>query len=67
MNNKKTNEVNKMMLTTLQEEILEEKIKIEKLEIAKKLLETGYPIENIPKVTGLSLEEVKKLETEMKS
>ena len=41
MNNKKTNEVNKMMLTTLQEEILEEKIKIEKLEIAKKLLETG--------------------------
>ena len=60
-------EVNKMMLTTLQEEILEEKIKIEKLEIAKKLLETGYPIENIPKVTGLSLEEVKKLETEMKS
>lgn len=59
-------EVSKMMLTTLQEEILEEKIKIEKLEIAKKLLETGYPMENIPKVTGLSLEEVKKLETELK-
>jgi len=57
-------EVEKMMLTTLQEEILQEKIKIEKLEIARNLLETGYPVENIPRVTGLSLEDVKKLETE---
>jgi len=59
-------EVSKMMLTTLQEDILEEKIKIEKLEIAKKLLEKGYPIENIPEVTGLSLEEIKNLEAEIK-
>jgi predicted transposase/invertase (TIGR01784 family) len=60
-------EVNKMMLTTLQEEILEEKIKIEKLEIAKKSLQKGYPIEEIAEITGLLLEEVKKLEAEIKS
>ena len=60
-------EVNKMMLTTLQEEIIQEKIKNREVEIVKNLLETGYPIENIPKVTGLSLEEVKKIEAEIKS
>jgi len=56
-------EVDNMMLTTLQEEILQDKVK----EIAKNLLKKGYPVEDIPEVTGLSLEEVKKLETEMKS
>ncbi len=64
---KEYEEVNKMMLTTLQEEILEEKIKIEKLEIAKKSLKKGYPIEEIAEITGLSLEEVKKIEAEIKS
>ena len=67
MNNKKTNEVNKMMLTTLQEEILEEKIKIEKLDIAKKSIEEGLSIEVIAKITGLSIEEIKTLEGEIKS
>ncbi len=55
------------MLTTLQEEILEEKIKIEKLEIAKKSIEEGLSIEVIAKITGLSIEEIKTLEGEIKS
>lgn len=60
-------EVNKMMLTTLQEEILQEERKKEKLDIAINLLKKGYPLEDIPEVTGLSLKEVKKLEAETKS
>ena len=59
-------EVSKMMLTTLQEEILQEKIKIEKLEIAEKSLHKGLSPEIISEITGLTLEEIKNLEAEIK-
>jgi hypothetical protein len=55
------------MLTTLQEERLQEERKKRDLEIAKNLLKKGYPIEDIQEVTGLSLEEIKNLESEIKS
>lgn len=51
------------MLTTLQEEILQDKVK----EIAKKSLQKGLSVEVIAEITGLSLEEIKNLESEIKS
>lgn len=51
----------KEMLTTLQEEILLEERKKEKLEIAKKSLEEGFAEEVISRITGLSLEEIQKI------
>ena len=55
------------MLTTLQEEILQKKIKNRDLEIAKKSLQKGLSPEVIAEITGLSLEEIKNLESEIKS
>ncbi|OZG31507.1 MULTISPECIES: Rpn family recombination-promoting nuclease/putative transposase [Rickettsieae] len=37
----------------------------EKVELAKKMLKEGYPIEGISKLTGLTLEKIKKLKEEM--
>jgi len=60
-------EVNKMMLTTLQEEIICEKVKKRETEIAKRSLKKGYSIEDTAEITGLSVEEIKSLEKEMKA
>jgi predicted transposase/invertase (TIGR01784 family) len=57
-------EVNKMMLTTLQEEIIQEKIKNREVEIVKKLLKKGLSLEDIADTTELSIDEIKKLSIE---
>lgn len=59
-------EVNEM-LTTLQEERLQEERKKRDVEIAEKSLQEGLSVEVIAKITGLSIEEIKTLESEIKS